>query len=92
MWRERERARARLFSCSRDERTSFINIVLGGFFHNIWVRLFYGLLALASKMDTVVLRLIGLSVFGSRSQPKDHRLGTVQQSCVSELTPHALSP
>ena len=33
-------------------------------------------------------RFIGLSVFGSRNQAKDHGLRTVQRSCVPDLTSH----
>ena len=36
-------------------------------------------------------RFISLSVCGSSSQAKDHGLGTVQRSCVPDLTPHTLS-
>ena len=32
-----------------------------------------------------------LSLFGSRNQANDHRLGTVERSCLPDLTP-ALSP
>ena len=34
----------------------------------------------------VAARFIGLSVFGSRNQAKDHGLRTVQRSCVPDLT------
>ena len=33
-----------------------------------------------------------LSVCGSRSQAKDHGLGTMQRCCVPDQTPHTLSP
>ena len=35
---------------------------------------------------------LGLSVFGSRNQAKNHRLRTVQRSCVPDLTSHTPPP
>ena len=57
-----------------------------------------GLVMTAMKPAKMLMGIdeISNSVFGSRSQAKhtvkDHGLGTVQQSCVSDSTPRALSP
>ena len=38
------------------------------------------------RVTLATYRFIGLSVFGSRNQAKDHGLRTVQRSCAPDLT------
>ena len=47
---------------------------------------------LTTVKKQLLVSSLGLSVFGSRRQAKDHSLRTVQRSCVPDLTSHAPRP